>query len=742
MQLTRTRLDLLSKRKIANLDVTTRQAVVGSLQRMGLFTDQGRRDELLNRTLSDLEPEVRAGLGIFLAQQELADRSLRDLEGETRESVILHLRQADALADAARVEGLDALHLSDLDEELSSHVREALADLLQADLAAKSMEELPAETRRRVHRTLDEQNYFVDEERAEWYERKTLAQLPSEILRDLEQHLGEIRYAELDGVAFREIPSETRDGLLDFLDRSRLFSDRAQRLRLVQGGTIGKLSEKARSPITQHFGRQWLVQLRNRRPPDLAPDDRETVWAFLRDRGYFADEFKEELFAYQRLDEFDAETRTRVETALVVQLNAELDAQPFGAMSPELRSMIRGQLREADYFVDAELLRQVEESRSANLPADLRRAVETALGTQLLDKVDDAPVAGLPAEMRASLWRYLDQVGYFVDEERRKRFMDRRLADLASESYEAVISDVAQQMRAEIGNSPVSDLEDDLRQGLRQALEELEYFTSADVRERVLSQPIGRLRREDLDALALELGLGWLESQREQALADLPKTDQEAIMAHLQAGDWFLDPQSLDRLLANPVGDLEAGVRQDLVDLLQRDQVEQLAQQPLASMDRELRRTVHQILLKQGLALEDRQMRSFRRQQLSGLAADVYGGLLREIGEEAISAWAATRFGSLDQEQQAVLSAYLGRMILGRSERRVLLHTISRLWIDYLTDIEDLRRGIGLEAYGQRDPLVEYKRRAFELFEELGDNIRRTTIRILFRQPPEVLSSP
>jgi preprotein translocase subunit SecA len=79
-------------------------------------------------------------------------------------------------------------------------------------------------------------------------------------------------------------------------------------------------------------------------------------------------------------------------------------------------------------------------------------------------------------------------------------------------------------------------------------------------------------------------------------------------------------------------------------------------------------------------------------------------------------------------------------MILGRVERRVLLHTISRLWIDYLTDIEDLRRGIGLEAYGQRDPLVEYKRRAFELFEELGDNIRRTTIRILFRQPPEVLS--
>jgi preprotein translocase subunit SecA len=63
------------------------------------------------------------------------------------------------------------------------------------------------------------------------------------------------------------------------------------------------------------------------------------------------------------------------------------------------------------------------------------------------------------------------------------------------------------------------------------------------------------------------------------------------------------------------------------------------------------------------------------------------------------------------------------------------------LWIDYLTDIEDLRRGIGLEAYGQRDPLVEYKRRAFELFAELGDNIRRTVVRSMFRQPPEPLAS-
>ena len=45
-----------------------------------------------------------------------------------------------------------------------------------------------------------------------------------------------------------------------------------------------------------------------------------------------------------------------------------------------------------------------------------------------------------------------------------------------------------------------------------------------------------------------------------------------------------------------------------------------------------------------------------------------------------------------------------------------------------------------LEAFGQRDPLVEYKRRAFELFEELGDNIRRIAVRSLFRQSPAPLA--
>jgi preprotein translocase subunit SecA len=161
----------------------------------------------------------------------------------------------------------------------------------------------------------------------------------------------------------------------------------------------------------------------------------------------------------------------------------------------------------------------------------------------------------------------------------------------------------------------------------------------------------------------------------------------------------------------------------------------------LKNLDRKQRDAVLRLLREQDLIADDPGMRTLRNQRLRDLEEGVYQDLLQDLGRQIVAAWGTESFGELGQDQQALLSAYLGRRIMGRIERRVLLHTISRLWIDYLTDIEDLRRGIGLEAYGQRDPLVEYKRRAFELFEELRDNIRRTVVRSLFRQPPEALDA-
>ena len=65
-------------------------------------------------------------------------------------------------------------------------------------------------------------------------------------------------------------------------------------------------------------------------------------------------------------------------------------------------------------------------------------------------------------------------------------------------------------------------------------------------------------------------------------------------------------------------------------------------------------------------------------------------------------------------------------------ERVILLKVIDRKWMDHIDDMEQLRQGIGLQAYGQRDPLVEYKTRGYQMFDELIQNIKEETVRLLF----------
>ena len=65
-------------------------------------------------------------------------------------------------------------------------------------------------------------------------------------------------------------------------------------------------------------------------------------------------------------------------------------------------------------------------------------------------------------------------------------------------------------------------------------------------------------------------------------------------------------------------------------------------------------------------------------------------------------------------------------------ERVILLKVIDRKWMDHIDDMDQLRQGIGLQAYGQRDPLVEYKMSAYEMFDAMTSSIREDTVRLLF----------
>ncbi|HEX5823065.1 MAG TPA: preprotein translocase subunit SecA [Candidatus Limnocylindrales bacterium] len=69
----------------------------------------------------------------------------------------------------------------------------------------------------------------------------------------------------------------------------------------------------------------------------------------------------------------------------------------------------------------------------------------------------------------------------------------------------------------------------------------------------------------------------------------------------------------------------------------------------------------------------------------------------------------------------------------GLVERLVLLRTIDSLWVEHLTEIDDMRRGIGLRGYAQQDPLNEFRREAFELYGELRGLIRHQVASTIFR---------
>ena len=87
-----------------------------------------------------------------------------------------------------------------------------------------------------------------------------------------------------------------------------------------------------------------------------------------------------------------------------------------------------------------------------------------------------------------------------------------------------------------------------------------------------------------------------------------------------------------------------------------------------------------------------------------------------------------------------------GEEIWSQVERFVLLRTIDSLWVEHLTELDDMRRGIGLRGYAQQDPLNEYRKEAFRLYEELSDLIRNqvatTIFRVTVRREPATVPLP
>src|ERR1700682_3892012 len=128
-------------------------------------------------------------------------------------------------------------------------------------------------------------------------------------------------------------------------------------------------------------------------------------------------------------------------------------------------------------------------------------------------------------------------------------------------------------------------------------------------------------------------------------------------------------------------------------------------------------------------------------QSIYALNADVEGIDFQESTEAEVenAVWAKAIKHYEEKEQQ------IGVEAMRTYERIIMLNIIDAQWKDHLLSLDHVKQGIGLVGYGQKDPLVEYKKQSFVLFEEMLDRIDTTTIRSLFNlqvveeQPPEAL---
>jgi preprotein translocase subunit SecA len=122
--------------------------------------------------------------------------------------------------------------------------------------------------------------------------------------------------------------------------------------------------------------------------------------------------------------------------------------------------------------------------------------------------------------------------------------------------------------------------------------------------------------------------------------------------------------------------------------------------------------------------------------QLGQLDERLKSRLAALLGEEQADRLFEQPLETLTPEEREQVQDGLGWYDQNEAWRSLLLSVISELWVDYLTRVEALRVSIGLEAYAQRDPLVQYKGRASEMFQELLAEVRMGVISRMFTFQP------
>ncbi len=234
----------------------------------------------------------------------------------------------------------------------------------------------------------------------------------------------------------------------------------------------------------------------------------------------------------------------------------------------------------------------------------------------------------------------------------------------------------------------------------RELRRELEHLIDESVTN---GNPLRLLSQEAQRIVALlprmpQLGTGQLSAAIREAAREAFINETREAFSQFTGG--YLDQATVDEIWSDLVEAIDAAFDQVAVANLSAAQ-QRRQQQTLVES---LRAAVNEALVRAWSHLSKDQIEAIIHSRLD----DMLEGWRQAIGDEDLKTF----------------------------ERWFMLATIDDQWRQYLTAMDDLRQGITLEAFGQRDPLVEFKRRGFAMFSELQENIHRSVVYNFFAQLP------
>ncbi|MCX6017240.1 MAG: hypothetical protein NTZ50_01845 [Chloroflexi bacterium] len=137
-------------------------------------------------------------------------------------------------------------------------------------------------------------------------------------------------------------------------------------------------------------------------------------------------------------------------------------------------------------------------------------------------------------------------------------------------------------------------------------------------------------------------------------------------------------------------------------------------------------------LIQTQLTLSGATFEQLRYAHRDPLQRGVYAWAKKHLGEDVVTQFETTTFNAFPETYRANLEkAFFDGVRLFR-DRQVTIQIVDQLWVKHLTDLDELREGIGLRAYAQRDPLVAYRTEASNVYADLLDTIKRQVSHRLF----------